>query len=118
MAGVERQRIRGTSARRCLSGRTFGAAFDLGLLTYGVLPTPCLIVGVDFAGVSRLPILILWAGIGPEPSTAQVGPLGLGEGVFWPSLDRQRRDRWAGRCLVEDSLAQTGWDSEVKIVRL
>jgi hypothetical protein len=55
MAGVERQRIRGTFARRGLSGRTLGAAFDPVPLTYGVLPTTRLIVGVDFAGGSRLP---------------------------------------------------------------
>jgi hypothetical protein len=32
--------------------------------------------------------------------------------VSWPSSDRQRRDRWAGWCLVEVSVAQTGRDSE------
>jgi hypothetical protein len=55
MARVERLRIRGTFARRGLSGRTFGAAFDPVPLAYGVLPATRLIVGVDFAGVSRLP---------------------------------------------------------------
>jgi hypothetical protein len=73
MAGVERQRIRGTSARRCLSGRTFGAAFDLGLLTYGVLPATCLIVGVDFAGVSRVTSQFWGRGSAASQDTAEVG---------------------------------------------
>jgi hypothetical protein len=55
MAGVEGQRIRGVFARRGFSGRTFGAAFDLVSLAYGVLPPTRLIVEVDFAGESRLP---------------------------------------------------------------
>jgi hypothetical protein len=55
MAGVERQRIRDTFGRRGFSGRTLGAAVDRVPLAYGVLPATCLIVEVDFAGVSRLP---------------------------------------------------------------
>jgi hypothetical protein len=93
MAGVERQRIRGTFARRGLSSRTFGAAFDLVSLAYGVLPSTRLMGAAEFASVSRLPANSGGAGIGLKPSTAQVGSLGLGEGVFWPSLDRLRGDR-------------------------
>jgi hypothetical protein len=55
MAGVEGQRIRDTFVRGGLSGRTLGTAFDPVPLTDGVLPTTRLMVGVDFAGGSRLP---------------------------------------------------------------
>jgi hypothetical protein len=55
MAGVEGQRIRDTFARRGLSGRTFGVAFDPVPLAYGVLPTTHLMGAAEFASVSRLP---------------------------------------------------------------
>jgi hypothetical protein len=55
MAGVEGQRIRGTFARRGLSGRTFGLACQPVSLVAGVLPTSWLMAAAEFASVNRLP---------------------------------------------------------------
>jgi hypothetical protein len=118
MAGVEGLGIRGIFARRDISGRTFGPVFDLVLLTYGVLPTTCLIVGIDFVGGSRLPA-----------NSGGRDRLKAKYGAGWPPRFGRRGclgGRWIGRegiggrggGLVEVSLAQTGWDSEGKIVRL
>ena len=67
------------------------AAFDLGPLTYGVLPATCSMVEFDFAGVSRLPA----NSGGGDRLQAKIRPrlanLGLGEGVFRRSRDRQRK---------------------------
>jgi hypothetical protein len=115
MAGVEGQRmIRGTSARRGLSGRTFGAAFDPVLLAYGVLPATCLIVEVDFAGVSRLPA----NSVGVDRLKAKIGPRLAASvwvrGCFGGRWIGRERYRWTGGCLVEVSVAQTSRDSEVQ----
>ena len=91
MAEVERRRIKGIFARRGLPGRTLGAASDLGPLAYGVLPATCSMVEFDFAGVSRLPA----NSGGGDRLQAKIRPrlanLGLGEGMFWRSEDRQRK---------------------------
>jgi hypothetical protein len=91
MAGVEGQRIRDTFARRGLSGRTFGAAYQPVPLAYGVLPVTRLIFGIDFAGVSRLPAN---SGDGDRLKAKvrhRLAPLGLGGGMSWRSVDRQRK---------------------------
>jgi hypothetical protein len=118
MAGVERQRIRDTFARRGLSGRTFGAACQPVPLTYGMLPTTYLIVEVDFAGVSRLPA----NSGGGDRLKAKIGrrlthSVWAGGCLGSRGIGRER-SRWARGCLVEDSLAQADQDSEVKIVSL
>jgi hypothetical protein len=113
MAGVEGQRIRDTFARRGFSGRTFGVAFDPVPLAYGVLPTTGLMGAADFAGGNRLPANSGGGGIGPEPSTTQVDPLGLGEGVFWRSVDWQRKVSVGGEGVWLRDL----WLRPVRIVR-
>jgi hypothetical protein len=114
MAGVERQRIRDTFARRGLSGRTFGAAFDPVPLAYGVLPPTCLIFGVDFAGGSRLPANF----VRRDRLKAKIRS-GLAHSVWARECLGRRpigkeRCRWARGCLVEVSLAQTGRVNEVQ----
>jgi hypothetical protein len=114
MAGVEGQRIRDTFARRGLSGRTFGAAFDPVLLAYGVLPITRLIVGVDFAGGSRLPAnsgggdrLKAKYGAGWPPRFGRGSVLAVGG-----SAEKGLGGR--GGCLVEIALAQTGRVNEAQ----
>jgi hypothetical protein len=115
MAGVEGQRIRNTFARRGFSGRTLGAAFDPVPLTYGVLPTTRLIFGVDFAGVSRLPA----NSMGGDRLKAKIGRRLAHSvwtrGCFGGRGIGKERCRWAVRCLVEVSVAQTDQVSEGQI---
>jgi hypothetical protein len=113
MAGVEGQRIRGTFARRGLSGRTFGAAFEPVPLAYGVLPTIAWFFGIDFAGGSRLPANFV-GGDRPRAKYGAGWPTRFGHMVSWRSVDRQSRSRWAGGCLVEIAVAQTGRVNEAQ----